>query len=233
MARCPFALWHPVGYDGGAYTGGPYRVVLHTTEGGSAAGALEIFKHHFAPQFVVDATTVYQLIDSARAGSAMQHNGEPQTNRLSAVQIEMVGYAERAKGLPLLTMTRKLLRWIETTHDVPRIWPNGPSKPAVNGHDPGSHNRSVIGWLKGGYFGHEHVPQNFHWDPALTADEQAFLMADEVSVPVVDKTYTIANGDTLTAIAKKFGTTVSVLAGLNSLTKPNSISIGQVLKLPA
>lgn len=77
-------------------------------------------------------------------------------------------------------------------------------------------------------------PHGRKMDPSFDMDEFRKTVATFMEAPgPVDKTYTVAKGDTLTAIAKKFGTTVSVLAGLNSLTKPNSISIGQVLKLPA
>jgi len=43
-------------------------------------------------------------------------------------------------------------------------------------------------------------------------------------------TYTVVKGDTLTAIAAKFGTTVADLKSLNGL-KDNNLKIGQVLKL--
>jgi LysM repeat protein len=42
----------------------------------------------------------------------------------------------------------------------------------------------------------------------------------------------VQSGDTLSAIATQFNTTVAVLAELNSLNDPNQISVGQVLKLP-
>ena len=44
-------------------------------------------------------------------------------------------------------------------------------------------------------------------------------------------TYTVKSGDTLSAIAKKFNTTVAKLQSLNNIKDPNKISIGQVLKL--
>lgn len=44
-------------------------------------------------------------------------------------------------------------------------------------------------------------------------------------------TYKVRAGDTLGAIAKKFGTTVSALAKLNNLKNVNVIVVGQVLKL--
>ena len=44
-------------------------------------------------------------------------------------------------------------------------------------------------------------------------------------------TYTVQNGDTLYAIARKFNTTVDAIKLLNNLTS-NTITIGQVLKIP-
>jgi murein DD-endopeptidase MepM/ murein hydrolase activator NlpD len=46
------------------------------------------------------------------------------------------------------------------------------------------------------------------------------------------KTHTVASGDTLGKIATKYKTTVSELAKINKITNVNSISIGQVIKLP-
>lgn len=44
-------------------------------------------------------------------------------------------------------------------------------------------------------------------------------------------TYTVKRGDTLSAIAKKYGTTVSALAKLNNIQNVNLIYVGQVLKI--
>lgn len=44
-------------------------------------------------------------------------------------------------------------------------------------------------------------------------------------------TYTVKRGDTLSAIAKKYGTTVSKLASLNNISNVNYIYVGQVLKI--
>jgi lysozyme len=46
------------------------------------------------------------------------------------------------------------------------------------------------------------------------------------------QTYTVRSGDTLTAIAAKFGTTVAALSAANNITNPNLISVGQVLRIP-
>ena len=46
------------------------------------------------------------------------------------------------------------------------------------------------------------------------------------------KTYTVVKGDTLSKIAKKYGTTVDTLVKLNGIQNKNLINIGQVIKLP-
>lgn len=46
------------------------------------------------------------------------------------------------------------------------------------------------------------------------------------------RTYTVKRGDTLSAIAVRFGTTVAALAAANNITNPNMIQVGQVLTIP-
>jgi LysM repeat protein len=45
-------------------------------------------------------------------------------------------------------------------------------------------------------------------------------------------TYKVKSGDTLSAIAARFDTTVRVLVQLNGITDPSRLKIGQVIKLP-
>ena len=45
-------------------------------------------------------------------------------------------------------------------------------------------------------------------------------------------TYTVKSGDTLSSIAKKYGTTYQKLAQYNSISNPNIINVGQVIKIP-
>ena len=54
------------------------------------------------------------------------------------------------------------------------------------------------------------------------------LMSGSGSTPA---TYTVKRGDTLSAIAKKYNTTVAALAKLNNIKNVNVINAGQVLKL--
>jgi LysM repeat protein len=45
-------------------------------------------------------------------------------------------------------------------------------------------------------------------------------------------TYKVKSGDTLSAIAARFGTTTRVLVRLNGITDPSRLKVGQILKLP-
>lgn len=179
MATCPFAEQHPISGSSGSYTGGEFKIVHHTTEGGSAEGAFAAFKANKAdPHFTVDASKIYQHIDTDTAARSLRNApGGVQTNRDRALQIEVVGFAGKAKNKATLKNVARLCRWLEQTHDVPLVWPAGLPKPAVNGKDPGGHLRSTDAWAKGGHFGHCHVPENTHWDPAYTKTEVEYLMA--------------------------------------------------------
>jgi LysM repeat protein len=50
--------------------------------------------------------------------------------------------------------------------------------------------------------------------------------------PAQFRTYTVKPGDTLSAIAARFDTTVSAIVNLNDLNNANSLRVGQKLKIP-
>ncbi len=57
---------------------------------------------------------------------------------------------------------------------------------------------------------------------------EAAPKAEPASEP---ETYTVVRGDTLSRIARRFGTTVDALASLNGIKNKNLIRVGQVLKI--
>lgn len=61
------------------------------------------------------------------------------------------------------------------------------------------------------------------------------LLTDQelTPAPAPDRTVTVRPGDTLWALARRYGTTVSELARLNNIPNPNLIYVGQVLRLPS
>jgi membrane-bound lytic murein transglycosylase D len=54
-----------------------------------------------------------------------------------------------------------------------------------------------------------------------------------LAAPPPHARYRVRRGDTLVAIAQRFGTTVSTLRELNDLKRPDLLRVGQVLKVPA
>jgi LysM repeat protein len=73
--------------------------------------------------------------------------------------------------------------------------------------------------------------------PALTPGASADSSPAATSVASADPstsgaTYKVRSGDTLSAIAARFGTTVRALVDLNGITDPSRLRVGQVLKLP-
>jgi hypothetical protein len=178
MTRCPFAEWKPLTGPSGPFVVGPFKIVHHTTECSTAERAFESFLlNRSDPHFTVDFRTIYQHIEIDQFARSLRHVPPgPETNRGSAIQMEAVGFAHLPKGAGALRNIARLCRWIESAREIPRVWPSGYPKPAVNGHDPGGHNRDVASWQNlGGHFGHCHVPENIHWDPGYTIEEVNFL----------------------------------------------------------
>jgi len=174
MARCPFAKFEEISGPVGSFSGGPFRIVHHTTEGSSYAGAKAAYgRARSDPHFTVAGDEIYQHIDTGMSARALRNApGGAETNRHSAIQIEVVGFAGRPKDVETLSTVARLCRWIETEHGVPQQWPAGRPRAAVNGRDPGRHNRSASVWsAEGGHYGHSQVPENTHWDPGYTAAE--------------------------------------------------------------
>jgi hypothetical protein len=182
MAKCPFAQWKAITGPCGSFTQGPFRIIHHTTEGSKASGAFAAFAANKSdPHFTVDATTIYQHIDTSVGARALKNPpGGVETNRHSALQIELVAFAGARKHAAAMKNLGRLCRWLEQQHGVPRTWPNGAPKPHANGKDPGGHNRNASNWkTQAGHYGHCHVPENVHWDPAFDSIECAFLLAAE------------------------------------------------------
>jgi hypothetical protein len=183
MAICPFAKFEEITGPVGDYLGGPFKIVHHTTEGTSYAGAKAAYKANRSdPHFTVDGDEIFQHIDTGKAARSLRNSeGGVQTNRDSAVQIEVVAFAGKPKDIATLRSVAKLCRWIEETHAIAQTWPNGPPRASTNGHDPGGHNRNAATWdATGGHFGHSQVPENTHWDPAYTVAELAIVTPEAV-----------------------------------------------------
>lgn len=93
------------------------------------------------------------------------------------------------------------------------------------------HNHFYQTACAGPYLGKEVLPQY-----VAEAQRQYDIMADTAGnppAPVTPMTYTVQRGDTLSAIARKFGVTINELVAWNNISKPNAIEVGQVLLIEA
>ena len=152
---------------GGSFTDEPPRFTLHTTEGFSADPLYQASVHPYPPHLWVTFPSHpfrprmrIQIIDLDRSASALAHPaGTPETNRASARQVEIEGFAAN-----MLHATDEDLDWL--AHEV-----IGPCCEAT-GVPVGTYLDSTTGRLTwaawaafSGLHGHMHVPGNDHVDP--------------------------------------------------------------------
>ncbi|ACL22430.1 cell wall hydrolase [Desulfitobacterium hafniense] len=69
-------------------------------------------------------------------------------------------------------------------------------------------------------------------EETVTEQEEAAL-SDELAVPEDEQMIVVQSGDTLSAVAHRYGTTIAELMKLNTINEPNTIGAGQTLRIPA
>jgi hypothetical protein len=165
--------WYPTATkealeDAGTFLGGPFRGVLHTTEGDSYGGALGAYRaNRSAPHFTVAGSRVWQHVPINRAARSLQNApGGVETNRWSAIQIEIVAHAANPVWLPeTIEATRSLMAWLEQQTGIRPSSPRFIAYPASGGLRAAQRmgNQAWLRW--DGWCGHQHVPENDHGDP--------------------------------------------------------------------
>jgi len=191
-------LWFPGGSSAPvrslptlSFVGGPFRGVLHTTEGSSYAGALGAYTAsgngpHFTVTFETGAFKVYQHVSLNQASTALMHPSNTiDTNRLSAIQIEIVGTAADAPSFSdaYLQGLAGLMRWVEEQTGIQRTAPRFEPYPQSGGLNNGVRFSDAMWASFNGWCGHQHVPHNDHGDPGAI-NITALLVADQPQVQV-------------------------------------------------
>jgi len=185
--------WYPLATrdafrDAGSFIAGvPYRGVIHTTEGTSYAGARSVYiTKHVAPHFTVEYTPttgfrVWQHVPLDRAARALSNPpGRVETNRHRVIQIEVVGSATKPNWpIDLQAGVRELMIWIELQAGVKPWAP--PFHISAEAYGTRATSRmSAEAWKRfDGWCGHQHVPENSHWDPGPINTVMAALLARE------------------------------------------------------
>lgn len=93
--------------------------------------------------------------------------------------------------------------------------------------------QSIPSWVKG----HAYKVAQVSGKKVLLSDIRSWINRTDVEILSVSggssstSTYTVRSGDTLSAIASRYGTTVSKLQSLNGISNANYIYVGQKLKV--
>ena len=185
------ADWYPTatkspGNDAGSFVAGyAPRGVLHTTEGSSATGAIDAYKKNNSwPHFTVDqAGKVYQHIPLSKAARALENApGGVETNRAAAIQAEVVGFASKTSWPEAqIVGLRLLMRWIEKETGIKAQGPTFGSSEQYGLKNPFEFTNAQ--WVTfNGWCGHQHVPENRHWDPGAI-NLATLLPPPSVTVP--------------------------------------------------
>lgn len=168
------ANWYPLATQikgnssGSLIAGYAKKGVIHTTEGSTAAGAFNAYRNHNSwPHFTIGPNgKVYQHLSIGVAARTLENRtGGVETNRGGAIQFEVVGFAKNTNWPTAQVIAVKaLMRWIEENAGIK---PYGPV--FGGGGEYGYFNPlqfSPSQWIQfNGWCGHQHVPENAHWDP--------------------------------------------------------------------
>jgi hypothetical protein len=156
----------------GHHEQGRPKIVWHTTEGRDLRTMQRVlFDKNAGPHFLLgrDGTkrehfTVIQFFPLNQGARALRNDAHDllPTNRANCIQIEVCGYAREAEDdycqPGIITAMAQLVRLIENRVDVPRKAPRKFSRKPFRYTDRGFVNAT-------GHLGHQHVPDNDHWDP--------------------------------------------------------------------
>lgn len=203
--------WHPTAIRnvqqtaiGGSYTTTTRRGVLHTTEGSNLPAYPD--PPHFTVGRNGGTVQLWQHYPTTVAARALANPaGEPETNRFGAIQIEIIGFAKDSATMATADADKfrvlgEWMRWTEANAGVANVANHvfdGDASYGVNG----TTRLSLEQWAAStGWVGHQHVPQNTHWDPgkidiaallvvpAPVAPAQGFSTSTSVTAPTVRAT---------------------------------------------
>lgn len=153
----------------------PLRGVLHTTESVDyTPSKTSYYGGSDAPHFTVarksGGTKVYQHFSTNNGSRALANaSGGVETNRAGAIQIEIAWRSANIANMPpdMVAALHDLIAWISTAKGIKRTAP--PFFDEQQGYGTGAPSRmSFQTWRTyNAWCGHQHVPENKHWDPGL------------------------------------------------------------------
>jgi hypothetical protein len=196
------AVWLPdvqrnPGRDAGAFVGPVTIGLIHTTEGSSFTPDDDYYGHDSWPHltfFPGDrpyGKSVWQHISLDLAARALANqSGGVETNREGVVQIEVVAFARDPSWSKGETTTvrnfRRLMHDVEAATDIPHrssvVFGGNEQYGLNNGYElTAAEWRAYEGWC-----GHQHAPENSHWDPGAISIIN-LLLGDDMALTDAEK----------------------------------------------
>ncbi len=184
----PMETWHPLanrapaGTAGGSYVGVPWKLVIHTIEAPAETlysyNPSSYYGHSAWPHATIDSAGIHQHLPIDVAARALYNAaGGVETNNANAIQCEVMGQAAHIDELPDETW-HNLVEWLSWCAIQTRT-PVHFADFVAGGYGENAAQRfGPQEWLDfAGICGHQHVPENDHWDPgALDTTKLAALM---------------------------------------------------------
>lgn len=152
------------GNSAGSYTDGGWKLVLHTTEGSSIAGAVGAYKKnnswpHFTLSFEEDRKVQHLEVGVAARSLANDTSDGFQVGRARCIQVEICGFAGESQD-----WKKTKLDWLaDRFKEIRAVQSFGFSHPAFTVPAVRMSDKEWVDF--GGIVGHQHAPDNDHWDP--------------------------------------------------------------------
>lgn len=158
----------------------PPKGVQHTTEGWTVESALSVFLRSSAPHFTIgrdqkNRVRILQHIPLGTIAAALEHHGDPPTNGYARAQVELVAFSKHQLWKPdpeLLDALAALYGALAQAQGIPLV------------HVANAKRVAAVWRNEAGWFGHDGIPGNSHWDPGVFDYEAVFAKARPVP-PVV------------------------------------------------
>lgn len=171
----PVETWHPRAIDasanrlGGSFIGVAPKIVLHTVEGSGrySYNPFSYYGNPYWPHCTIDPDGIHQHLPIDVAAFALANSaGGAETNRANAIQCEILWFAGRIDELPGATMGHLAdwVGWVAEQTGTPLDFAEFVGEGSYGENAP--QRFSGQEWLDfTGICGHQHVPENDHWDP--------------------------------------------------------------------
>lgn len=167
--------------DSGDFIDGGWKFVWHTTEGAGIDAMFRVLRDkRAAPHLLIDpskgVSRIIQMIPFNQAARALEHpTGTPETNRARCIQCEIVDFAKNAPNWEDWFYRDLAALAVLVEHRVP-------VRRVTRGFSASNFKKiSPQGFAQAhGHMGHQHVPNNSHWDPGAMNGSKLMRTMGEV-----------------------------------------------------